>query len=360
MRQRGAPASKRTVSASSAAPPEAYALSTLHSRLKTLEDAQKVTTTLESTVSSSTTSAEIHSLQNQIQILQTDLSTLRAADAAARTELLSVKAALLTAKTALSTAQDEAAELRRALARERDDGEIRARRAEREARELKGDLEAAEGRVARIRGEVLAAQAREAALEERLREHTGLMQQRAQWELQRAGFKNERSEWEGERAAFASQRSEWEEERKRWGEEREEMRKEMRRGEEERRALHAEVVELKGNIRVFCRVRPVLEAECEVSAERTPTTVEADIVYPDAQLPYPSGQREIMLSAAGEGREWDLAGKARREEWRFGFDRVFPPASTQADLFAEIQQLAQSALDGCVFFFCLSFFFFSG
>ncbi|KAJ7273835.1 hypothetical protein C8J57DRAFT_1594450 [Mycena rebaudengoi] len=39
--------SKRTVSASSAAPPEAYALSTLHSRLKTLEDAQRVTAHLE-------------------------------------------------------------------------------------------------------------------------------------------------------------------------------------------------------------------------------------------------------------------------------------------------------------------------
>ncbi|KAJ7274050.1 GAF domain-like protein [Mycena rebaudengoi] len=100
-------ASKPTASASSAAPPEAYALSTLHSRLKTLEDAQRATT---------------------------HLDTLRTADAAVRTELQGVKSALFTAKTALSTAQDEAAE--------------------REAQELKGDLKATEGRVARIRGEV--------------------------------------------------------------------------------------------------------------------------------------------------------------------------------------------------------------
>ncbi|KAJ7113890.1 P-loop containing nucleoside triphosphate hydrolase protein [Mycena epipterygia] len=184
-----------------------------------------------------------------------------------------------------------------------------------------------EGRVGKLRAELAGAVDAEVGLQERYRAMTGRVE----------GLK-------GEVAALEGEREKWKEEREQWEEERRVMREEAVRGEEERRRLHGMVMELKGNIRVFCRVRPLLSAE----------EAEAQIAYPDAGLPYPSGQKEIVLSSTGAEREWDagMGNKPRKEVWGFGFDRVFTPSSTQADLFAEISQLAQSCIDGynvCIF-----------
>ncbi|KAK7687672.1 hypothetical protein QCA50_008887 [Cerrena zonata] len=98
------------------------------------------------------------------------------------------------------------------------------------------------------------------------------------------------------------------------------------------------VQELKGNIRVFCRVRPVLPSE--VSSDEN---LWAEIEYPDNL-----DHKEIVLSSASE----NAMGIERKDEWQFSFDRVFEPNSTQAEVFEEISQLAQSCTDGynvCVF-----------
>jgi kinesin family member C1 len=92
--------------------------------------------------------------------------------------------------------------------------------------------------------------------------------------------------------------------------------------ENERRKLHNTLQELKGNIRVFCRVRPLLGKE--IDDETTPV------------FSYTSKRRGITATATDNG------GYSKP----FNFDRVFGPTSTQEDVFCEISQLVQSALDG--------------
>ncbi|EMS16068.1 kinesin, putative [Entamoeba histolytica HM-3:IMSS] len=94
--------------------------------------------------------------------------------------------------------------------------------------------------------------------------------------------------------------------------------------EKERRKLHNEVMELKGNVRVFCRVRPPLKNE-GISVGVT-------------------GDNAVIVNSI------NFSGK--KEKIKFGFDRAFDSDSTQQDVFEEISQLVQSSLDGyqtCIF-----------
>lgn len=332
---------KRTASGSHAEPTVAApdVITNLHKRLTTLEsarthDTERLTTLFE-TKSSATASAEFQSelitkelqlasttaqlntasaqlvaAQAQVASLQTELGaargSLRARDdseAELRKEVLALKAEVLAGKAALATAQDEAAEVRRALVREREEGEIRVRRGERLLREAKDDLEEKEARFAKLRAELAGAVDAEVGLQERYRAMTGRVEA-----LQE------------DIASLLREKEAWALERQAWEEERQQLREESVRGEEERRKLHGMVMELKGNIRVFCRVRPLLTSEEESGGE----DVGAQIAYPDASLPYPSGQKEIVLSSTGAEREWDagMGNKQRKEVWNFNFDRV--------------------------------------
>lgn len=110
----------------------------------------------------------------------------------------------------------------------------------------------------------------------------------------------------------------------------------LRAEETLRRKLHNQVQELKGNIRVFCRVRPTLGGE-EREAAR--------IGYPDAE----GESKEVSV----EGPEQKSAlGNVTSSGNSFSFDRVFGPSSQNRAVFEEISQLVQSALDGynvCIF-----------
>jgi len=92
-----------------------------------------------------------------------------------------------------------------------------------------------------------------------------------------------------------------------------------------RRALHNQIQELRGNVRVFCRVRPT-------TSETACVDVAAD------------GASVALTKSQGGDKESSVAG--------FEFDRVFGPSSTQTEVFEEVSQLVQSALDGykvCLF-----------
>ncbi|XP_042027986.1 kinesin-like protein KIN-14N [Salvia splendens] len=100
-------------------------------------------------------------------------------------------------------------------------------------------------------------------------------------------------------------------------------------GEKLRKKLHNTILELKGNIRVFCRVRPFLSDD-GVGAD---TKV---ISFPTAT--------ETM------GRGIDVTQNGQKLS--FTFDKAFVPDTSQQEVFVEISQLVQSALDGykvCIF-----------
>lgn len=97
---------------------------------------------------------------------------------------------------------------------------------------------------------------------------------------------------------------------------------------EERKKLHNMVLELKGNIRVFVRVRPMSEKEKagEVAGENTITFAE------DCKL--------SVFEANTARRKW------------FEFDKAFQPKCAQQEVFEEVKPLATSVLDGfnvCIF-----------
>ena len=110
----------------------------------------------------------------------------------------------------------------------------------------------------------------------------------------------------------------------------------LRTEETLRRKLHNQVQELKGNIRVFCRVRPSLEGDAFDTAR---------ITYPDDG----TDSKEVEIMGP---EEKSSLGNITTKKYPFAFDRVFGPRSKNQDVFDEISQLVQSALDGynvCIF-----------
>uniref|UniRef100_D8Q2L2 C-terminal kinesin n=1 Tax=Schizophyllum commune (strain H4-8 / FGSC 9210) TaxID=578458 RepID=D8Q2L2_SCHCM len=249
----------------------------------------------------------------------------RAKAAAIQSTLVAQREEHLAGRRALAAAQDELADGRRAWAREREELEADGRRRDRELRELGEDLRIARADLERARGEAtelraavsagstaqLTLQAQKAALEARCEALA------SQLEAVTTGKENVAKENEDLRAEVAR------------------LKAEAVKHEEIRRRMHNEIQELKGNIRVFCRVRPPLgENEGDV----------AEMAFPDD----PTVPRQLTVRAPGES----ATGQSRPESHQFAFDRVFGPSSTQEDIFADVADLTQSAVDGfnvCVF-----------
>ncbi|XP_058757794.1 kinesin-like protein KIN-14C isoform X1 [Vicia villosa] len=94
----------------------------------------------------------------------------------------------------------------------------------------------------------------------------------------------------------------------------------------ENKKLFNEVQELKGNIRVFCRIRPF-----HVGKKETQTIIE-DI-----------GENDLVVENPTKGKD------ALRS---FKFNKIFSPSATQGDVYSDIQPFVRSVLDGynvCMF-----------
>lgn len=98
----------------------------------------------------------------------------------------------------------------------------------------------------------------------------------------------------------------------------------------EQRDLRNTIQDLKGNIRVYCRVRPPLENE----------------------INKPLFNVNVLDACSIEVEKFELLNSTRKSKQSFSFDGIFTSHSSQEDVFAEVSPMVQSALDGynvCIF-----------
>lgn len=113
------------------------------------------------------------------------------------------------------------------------------------------------------------------------------------------------------------------------------LKNEVAASDELRKKLHNDVQDLKGNIRVFCRIRPPNYSEDEC--------LPCSFNFID-ETTFEIKKSKESVSTTG-GKPTDL-------KVEFSFDKIFTPLATQEEIFEELSQLVQSALDGyhiCVF-----------
>lgn len=124
-------------------------------------------------------------------------------------------------------------------------------------------------------------------------------------------------------------------------------------------------MELKGNIRVFCRVRPVLFNERTLAGEDRVRGIYVTAGPFDTILTTFHVQVFSFPDNSGERRQIELhanprahisygqnGGRDAVKKYNFDFDMVFDGSSSQEDVFLEVSALVQSALDGysvCIF-----------
>eukprot|EP00928_Gymnodinium_smaydae_P009536 TRINITY_DN13577_c1_g2_i1.p1 TRINITY_DN13577_c1_g2~~TRINITY_DN13577_c1_g2_i1.p1 ORF type:complete len:1070 (+),score=162.73 TRINITY_DN13577_c1_g2_i1:55-3264(+) len=93
-----------------------------------------------------------------------------------------------------------------------------------------------------------------------------------------------------------------------------------------RRRCHNDLLDMKGQIRVFCRIRPLLEPK---EADEQAATSWKDVFTTEVSL---------------KGQSVD--GNPRNETHTYSFDSVFAPSASQREVFAEVEGLVQSTIDG--------------
>lgn len=106
-----------------------------------------------------------------------------------------------------------------------------------------------------------------------------------------------------------------------------------------RKRLHNAIVELKGNIRVFCRLRPL------TLIEKAQAATAAQYTFPDSR-----DHRTIEVFGREEKSVDGLQNNRRKHV--FEFDHAFDANASQAEIYDEMSSIVLSAVDGyrcCVF-----------
>ena len=105
-----------------------------------------------------------------------------------------------------------------------------------------------------------------------------------------------------------------------------ELEAQVLKGAQLRRQMHNRIQELRGNIRVFVRTRPFLPGDNQTN--------------------------DSSIDVSPDGESLSIVDKRNGNPHAFTFDKVFPPSSGQEQVFSEVSDFVQSALDGynvCLF-----------
>lgn len=113
-----------------------------------------------------------------------------------------------------------------------------------------------------------------------------------------------------------------------------------------RRKLHNQVQDMKGNLRVYCRVRPLLASEEASLESQNPSGHSAliDLEFPDSDA---DGQQLCLKT-----HKLSATNRPITDTHSFEFDKVFGPKDTTGTVFKDVSELIQSAVDGynvCIF-----------
>ena len=154
-----------------------------------------------------------------------------------------------------------------------------------------------------------------------------------------------------------------------------ELEHEVHQGEALRRRMHNVIQELRGNVRVFARVRPFLPGDGDrytqpyamgedsreegLAATTCPTPVikctggiESTTLVVDKPSASVSADDSGAGVKGGGSSSGSYASQTTGDSHAFSFDKCFPPSSGQEEVFKEVSEFVTSALDGyqvCLF-----------
>jgi kinesin family protein C1 len=254
------------------------------------------------------------------------LSELKADHEVLSRELATVRNQEINQRRELVHASDEIEALKRRHAREMEDLEISSRKKDRELRDTKEDLRITQEDLERERETVTSLKAtiaQQSTAQISLTTQVNALQVQMTALQQSLNVSSENASCLKFDLEAAQTRIK-------------ELEMEVREAEMVRRRLHNMVQELKGNIRVFCRVRPLLPSDVApeiasssstsslvlVSKPGSPVPEDLEKLREDylASIAYPDkfDHKEIILSSSSE----NAMGQERKEKWCFSFDRV--------------------------------------
>ena len=234
------------------------------------------------------------------------LSELQANHLVFSRELAAARSQEVSQKREMMNFQDELDSINKKHAREITDLEADIRKRDRKVQELEEDLRLSAQDLSRERtnSSIL-----KATISEQSTTHVAL---KAQINALQAQLTAVQASSHSNSSTAAEYRLKWEDAEQKA----KQLEQDLQVAEMSRRRLHNMVQELKGNIRVFCRVRPVLPFELAGESgepQKDPSDVTAAIEYPDRL-----DRKEIVLNSVSES----ATGQERKETWQFSFDRV--------------------------------------
>eukprot|EP00092_Neocalanus_flemingeri_P039561 GFUD01043077.1.p1 GENE.GFUD01043077.1~~GFUD01043077.1.p1 ORF type:complete len:706 (+),score=195.97 GFUD01043077.1:233-2350(+) len=275
------------------------------------------------------TNRRVEDLETEKQTLQTDVEVKKEVVVQSSEEIR-------TLRSNIERSEQELENLRRSLREKEEQFNEETVRLKRQLEDEQYTKSSLERRLKSLEDELSSKQTEVAGLKNSVAE---LSSSRAGVEASLSGAKTELEEARTQILALKTESERKSEEIKTSLAAQEEMQAKLRWEESERRKLHNLVQELKGNIRVFCRMRPLLGEEKDGLDEIRHVNIQWEKTLE-------------LIKTVDSANESIAGGLNKNMKYDFEFDRVFGPTSSQADVFAEISQLVQSALDGynvCVF-----------